>query len=74
MPDHGVDLAVDLYRMLVVAKDDLPAVSAVSAVSAVYGDVVAKYGQARSARAHPGWSVWAPSWRTPVPRSPTAFP
>ncbi|MEV6640832.1 type VII secretion target [Amycolatopsis sp. NPDC051371] len=42
MPDHGVDLAVDLYRMLVVAKDDLPS------VSAVYGDVVAKYGLARS--------------------------
>jgi hypothetical protein len=42
MPDHGADLAVDLYRMLVVAKDDLPS------VSAVYGDVIAKYGQARS--------------------------
>jgi hypothetical protein len=42
MPDHGVDLAVDLYRMLVVAKDDLPS------VSTVYGDVIAKYGQARS--------------------------
>src|SRR3954468_19207538 len=42
MPDHGADLAVDLYRMLVVAKDDLPS------VSAVYGDVIAKYGHARS--------------------------
>lgn len=41
MPDHGADLGVDLYKLLVVAKDDLPS------VSAIYGDAVAKYGQAR---------------------------
>jgi hypothetical protein len=43
MPDHGVDLGADLYKLLVVAKDDLPS------VSAIYGDVVANYGRARSA-------------------------
>lgn len=43
MPDRGVDLGVDLYKLLVVAKDDFPS------VSAIYGDAVAKYGQARSA-------------------------
>ena len=42
MPDHGADLGVDLYKLLVVAKDDLPS------VSAIYGDAVAKYGHARS--------------------------
>ena len=42
MPDHGVDLGVDLYKLLVVAKDDLPS------VSAIYGDAVAKYAQVRS--------------------------
>jgi hypothetical protein len=42
MPDHGVDLGVDLYKLLIVAKDDLPS------VSAVYGDVAGKYGRARS--------------------------
>jgi hypothetical protein len=43
MPDRGVDLGADLYKLLVVAKDDLPS------VSAIYGDVVAEYGRARSA-------------------------
>ncbi|MFL6126062.1 type VII secretion target [Actinophytocola sp.] len=42
MPDHGVDLGVDLYRLYVVAKDDLPS------VAAVYGDVVGKYQGARN--------------------------
>jgi hypothetical protein len=40
MPDHGVDLGVDLYELLTVAKDNLPS------VAAVYGDAVAKYGNA----------------------------
>jgi hypothetical protein len=43
MSDHGADLGVDLYKLRVVAKDDLPS------VSAIYGDAVAKYGLARSA-------------------------
>jgi excreted virulence factor EspC (type VII ESX diderm) len=42
MPDHGVDLGVDLYRLYVVAKDDLPS------VAAVYGDVLGKYDRARN--------------------------
>jgi hypothetical protein len=42
VPDHGVDLGVDLYKLLVVAKDDLPS------VSAIYGDAVAAYNRARS--------------------------
>jgi hypothetical protein len=28
MPDHGADLGVDLYKLLVVAKNDLPSVAA----------------------------------------------
>jgi Excreted virulence factor EspC, type VII ESX diderm len=43
VPDHGTDLGVDLYALERVAKDLLPS------VSAIYGDAVAKYGQARSA-------------------------
>ena len=27
MPDHGADLGVDLYKLLVVAKNDLPSVA-----------------------------------------------
>jgi hypothetical protein len=42
MPDHGVDLGVDLYELDVVAKDDLPS------ISAIYGDSVAAYNRARS--------------------------
>ena len=41
--DHGVDLGVDLYALRRVAKDLLPS------VSAIYGDAVSRYGQARSA-------------------------
>lgn len=29
MPDHGADLGVDLYKLFVVAKNDLPSVAAV---------------------------------------------
>jgi excreted virulence factor EspC (type VII ESX diderm) len=29
MPDHGVDLGVDLYKLLVVAKNDLPSVATI---------------------------------------------
>lgn len=44
MPDHGADLGVDLYKLLVVAKNDLPSVAAIytdagSRFSAVAGSV-----------------------------------
>jgi hypothetical protein len=42
MPDHGVDLGVDLYELDVVAKDELPS------ISAIYGDSVAAYNRART--------------------------
>jgi hypothetical protein len=42
MPDQGVDLGADLYKLLVVAKDNLPS------VSVIYGDAMAKYNQALS--------------------------
>lgn len=29
MPDRGVDLGVDLYKLLIVAKDNLPSVAGV---------------------------------------------
>ncbi|MDQ3577849.1 MAG: hypothetical protein M3443_09670 [Actinomycetota bacterium] len=40
MPDQGVDLGVDLYKLLVVAKDNLPS------VAAVYSEAVSKYESA----------------------------
>jgi hypothetical protein len=43
MSDHGRTLALDLYDLYTVAKDDLPS------VAAIYGDVVARYASARSA-------------------------
>ncbi len=46
MPDHGADLGVDLYYLFVTAKDLLPS------VSAIYGDVVARYGQAHATLDH----------------------
>jgi hypothetical protein len=37
MPDHGADLGVDLYKLDVVAKNDLPS------VAGVYTDATAKF-------------------------------
>jgi ABC-type transporter Mla subunit MlaD len=37
MPDHGADLGVDLYKLLVVAKDDLPS------VATIYADADTKF-------------------------------
>jgi ABC-type transporter Mla subunit MlaD len=37
MPDHGSDLGVDLYKLLVVARDDLPS------VAAIYADADTKF-------------------------------
>ncbi|HEV8558276.1 MAG TPA: type VII secretion target [Actinophytocola sp.] len=42
MSDHGATLALDLYDLYTVAKDDLPS------VAAIYGDVVARYASVRS--------------------------
>jgi hypothetical protein len=42
VPDHGVDLGVDLYELDIVAKDNLPS------ISAIYGDSVAAFNRARS--------------------------